>query len=50
MPPSMAGTSEEFAIGVVLPLTGRLTDSFGIPIQQGFELALDEINSAHPTV
>lgn len=46
MPTPMAGPSEEFAIGVVLPLTGRLTDSFGTPIQQGFELALNEINSA----
>ena len=44
--PQMAESNEEFAIGVVLPLTGRLTDSFGTPIQQGFALALDEINSA----
>ena len=42
----MAEPSEEFAIGVILPLTGRLTDSFGTATQQGFELALDEINSA----
>ena len=38
----------EIAIGVVLPLTGRLQDTFGIPIAQGFELALNEINAAHP--
>lgn len=44
--PQMSETRDEISIGVVLPLTGRLTDSFGIPIQQGFELALDEINSA----
>ena len=43
--PQMAEPSEEMAIGVVLPLTGRLANSFGIPIQRGFELALSEINS-----
>lgn len=46
--PQMTETSDEISIGVVLPLTGRLTDSFGKPIQQGFELALDEINNAQP--
>lgn len=46
--PQMAETDEEISIGVVLPLTGRLTDSFGKPIQQGFELALNEINNAQP--
>ena len=44
--PPMTEPSEEFAIGVVLPLTGRLTDSFGTATRQGFELALNEINSA----
>ncbi len=43
--PQMTEPSEEMAIGVVLPLTGRLANSFGIPIQRGFELALSEINS-----
>ena len=47
--PQMMEGSAEIAIGVALPLTGRLTDSFGIPISQGFELALNEINAAHPT-
>ena len=47
--PQMTETSDEISIGVVLPLTGRLTDSFGKPIQQGFELALSEINAAHPS-
>ena len=47
--PQMTETSDEISIGVVLPLTGRLTDSFGKPIQQGFELALNEINAAHPS-
>ncbi len=44
--PQMAETSEDISIGAVLPLTGRLSDSFGIPISRGFELALDEINAA----
>ena len=43
--PQMAEPSEEMAIGVVLPVTGRLANSFGISMQQGFELALSEINS-----
>ena len=46
--PQMTEASDEISIGVVLPLTGRLTDSFGKPIQQGFELALNEINNARP--
>ena len=46
--PQVVETGEEISIGVVLPLTGRLTDSFGKPIQQGFELALNEINNAQP--
>ena len=44
--PQMTEDSENISIGVVLPLTGRLSASFGIPISQGFELALDEINAA----
>ena len=47
--PQMAEPSEEISIGVVLSLTGRLADSFGIPISQGFELARSEINAAHPS-
>jgi branched-chain amino acid transport system substrate-binding protein len=43
--PQTQEPSEEITIGVVLPLTGRLTDSFGKSMQQGFELALNEINS-----
>lgn len=46
--PQMTEPSQEIAIGAVLPLTGRLADSFGIPISQGFELALSEINNAQP--
>ena len=40
--------SAEITIGVALPLSGRLTESFGIPISQGFELARNEINAAQP--
>ena len=47
--PQMQEPSEEIAIGVVLPLEGRLTEPFGIPISQGFELALNEINAAQPS-
>ena len=44
--PQMVETGKDISIGVVLPLTGRLSDSFGIPISRGFALALDEINAA----
>ncbi|MYA98285.1 ABC transporter substrate-binding protein [Candidatus Poribacteria bacterium] len=47
--PQMMKPSEEISVGVVLPLTGRLTDSFGTPTSQGFELALSEINAAPPS-
>ncbi len=47
--PQMTKPNEEISVGVVLPLTGRLTDSFGTPTSQGFELALSEINAAHPS-
>ena len=42
----MTEVSADISIGVVLPLTGRLAASFGIPISHGFELALNEINTA----
>ncbi|MCY4568830.1 MAG: ABC transporter substrate-binding protein [Candidatus Poribacteria bacterium] len=42
----MTEVSEDISIGVTLPMTGRLSTSFGIPISQGFGLALDEINAA----
>ena len=45
--PQMTEVSEDISIGVVLPLTGRLADSLGKPMQQGFELALREINNTH---
>ena len=46
--PQMTEPSGEISIGVVLAQTGRLTDSVGKPMQQGFELALSEINAAQP--
>ena len=39
-------SAEPLAIGVVLPITGRHVSAFGVPIQQGLELALNEINDA----
>ena len=47
--PPMAESAGEISIGVVLPLTGQLADTFGILNSQGFELALSEINAAHPS-
>ena len=49
--PQIAEPTEEITIGVVLPVTGRYKTSFNIPISQGFELALHEINmkrAGHP--
>lgn len=42
----MTEVSKDISIGVTLPMTGRLSASFGIPISQGFKLALNEINTA----
>ena len=44
-PPSMEGLSGELSIGLVYPATGRLAD-FALPIQRGFELALEEVNNS----
>lgn len=44
-PPSMEGLSGEISIGLVYPATGRLAD-FALPIQRGFELALEEVNKS----
>ena len=44
-PPQMEGLKGEIRIGVSLPLTGRFVTTYGyIPMQQGFELAIEEIN------
>ena len=45
-PPDMEDVSLEIPIGVVIPTTGRLASTFGVPISNGFELALEEINNA----
>ena len=43
----MEGVSGEIRIGVSLPLTGRFAAAYGyIPMEQGFELALEEINAS----
>ena len=42
----MEDLSGEISIGVVLSITGRLDSSFGGPMGQGFELALEEINNS----
>ena len=44
--PQLTGVSGEILIGLVSPLTGRFTGSYGPPLNQGFELALEEINNA----
>ena len=44
-PPSMEGLSGEIPIGLVYPVTGRLA-AFALPIQRGFELALEEVNNS----
>ena len=43
--PQMEGLSGEIPIGLVHPATGRLAD-FALPIQRGFELALEEVNNS----
>ena len=43
--PQMEGFSGEILIGAVLPITGRLA-AIGLRMGQGFELALEEINSS----
>ena len=44
-PPQIEGPRGEIPIGLVYPVTGRL-DTFALPIQRGFELALEEVNSS----
>lgn len=47
-PPDTEDVSVEIPIGVILPITGRLAATFGVPIGTGFELALEEINNSQP--
>ena len=46
--PQITEIGEDISIGVVLPLTGRFSYASGSPLLQSFELALSEINAAHP--
>ena len=48
VPPDTEDVSVEIPVGVVLPVTGRLASTFGVPIGTGFELALEEINNSQP--
>ena len=43
--PQIKGLSGDIAIGLVNPVTGRLA-SVGMEMQNGFELALEEINNS----
>ena len=45
--PQMEGG--EIPIGVVVALTGQYADPYGLPMQRGFEMARDEINSVQLT-
>ena len=45
-PPEMKALNGEIPIGVVLALTGRHAPPYGLPMQRGFELALEEINNS----
>ena len=38
-------SGEQLTIGVVLPLSGRYISTFGEPVQNGLDLALNEINA-----
>ena len=42
----MEGLSGEIPVGVVLALTGQFADEVGKPMQNGFELAREEINNS----
>ena len=43
--PQFTDLSGDISIGVVLPLSGRLASSFGASMDQGLQLALEEINN-----
>ena len=45
-PPQMDGLSGEIPIGVVVAQTGQFADPYGLPMLDGFNLALDEINNS----
>lgn len=50
-PPQMMGemTSQEIPIGVVVSLTGKDAEPYGLPMIRGFELAQEEINMLRDT-
>ena len=47
-PPEMPSQMEtlDIPIGVVIPITGRLSSTFGVPISNAFELALEEVDNS----
>ena len=45
-PPQMDGLSGEIPIGVVVAQTGQFADPYGLPMLDGFNLALGEINNS----
>ena len=44
----MSAQEISLPIGVHVPLTGAWAQPYGLPMQRGFELALEEINTANP--
>ena len=44
-PPQLTGISGEMSIGLIYPITGRLSET-GAQMKEGFDLALKEINGA----
>ena len=46
--PHKEGVSEEILIGAVYPITGRFSAAHP-PMENGIELAVEEINNAHPS-
>ena len=44
--PQLEGLSGEIPIGLVVSKTGPFSESYGLPMLRGFELALEEINNS----
>lgn len=45
--PAAAQTAQpQLLFGVVIPLTGSLAESYGVPVRNGIEMAIEEINAA----
>ena len=47
--PEMMATPTTIPIGMVVSLTGKDAEPYGLPMQRGFELAREEINMLSPT-